>query len=238
MNRLALMIIRNFWKVPGAYIKLCHYAKHTDKYPEDVKYNHIRYILQTAVKSGNIDLQIYGQENVPTENGYVMIANHQGLFDILAMVAAIEKPWAAILKKELYKIPFMKQLVDCTKSYPMDREDIRQSMEVIIAATKEVKAGRNYLIFPEGTRSKNGNEMLEFHGGSFKIATKAKASVLPIALIDSYKVLDQKGSAPVAVQIHFLEPIMYEEYKDMNTTQLAQLVHDRIEETIKKHAGH
>ncbi|MBO5372805.1 MAG: 1-acyl-sn-glycerol-3-phosphate acyltransferase [Lachnospiraceae bacterium] len=234
MNRILMMVAKNFWKVPGAYAKLCYYAKHTDEYPENVKYNHIRYILQLAVKSGNIDLQIYGKENIPKENGFVMIANHQGLFDILAMVNAIERPWAAILKKELYSIPFMKQLVYCTKSYPMDRDDIRQSMEVIIAATKEVKSGRNYLIFPEGTRSKNGNNMLEFHSGSFKIATKAKAPILPIALIDSFKVLDQKGSAPVAVQIHFLEPILYEEYKEMNTVELAAMVHSRIENKIKE----
>lgn len=234
MNRLVLMILRNFWKVPGAYGKLCHYAKHTDKYDEETKYRHIQYIMKQAVKSGNIDLQVYGKENIPKENGFLMYANHQGLFDIMAMVASCDIPWAAVLKKELYQIPFMKQIVDCTRSYPMDREDIRQSMQVIKAVTEEVKNGRNYLIFPEGTRSKQGNQMLEFHGGSFKCATKAKCPILPIALIDSYKVLDQKGSKRVTVQIHYLEPIYYEEYKDLKATELARLVHSKIEETIRE----
>lgn len=233
MNRLVLMILRNFWKVPGAYGKLCHYARHTDKYDEETKYRHIQYIMKQAVKSGNIDLQVYGKENIPKENGFLMYANHQGLFDIMAMVASCDIPWAAVLKKELYQIPFMKQIVDCTRSYPMDREDIRQSMQVIKAVTEEVKNGRNYLIFPEGTRSKQGNQMLEFHGGSFKCATKAKCPILPIALIDSYKVLDQKGSKRVTVQIHYLEPIYYEEYKDLKATELAQMVHSRIEQAIK-----
>lgn len=236
MNRLVSMVLKNFWKVPGMYGRLCYYAKHTDKYDEEVKYRHIQYILKTAVKSGNIDLQVFGKENIPEKDGFLMYANHQGLFDIIALTASCDKPWAAVLKKELYQLPLLKQMVDCTKSFPMDREDLRQSMEVIQAVTKEVKSGRNYLIFPEGTRSKNGNHMLEFHSGSFKCATKAKCTILPIAFIDSYKPLDQKGSKKVTVQIHYLAPIHYEEYKDLNTVELAKMVRSRIERTVKEKA--
>lgn len=234
MNRLALMVLKKLWRVPTAYIRLCHYAKHTDKYPEEKKYRHIQYILRHAIDGGNIEMKVYGQENIPQEGGLLMYANHQGLFDIIAIAVYCDRPWGAVLKKELYEIPFMKQLVDCTKSFPMDRDDLRQSMQVIQSVIKEVNAGRNYLIFPEGTRSKKGNEMLEFHSGSFKCATKTKCPVMPIALIDSYKVLDQKGSKKVSVQLHFLEPIQYEEYKDMNTTELANMVKDRIAQCIKE----
>ena len=116
----------------------------------------------------------------------------------------------------------------------MDREDVRQSMKVIQSVIKEVEQGNNYLIFPEGTRSRKGNEMLEFHSGSFKCALKTKCPILPMALVDCFKVLDQKGSKPVDVQIHYLEPIYYEEYKDMNTTELAKYVRSKIENTVKK----
>ena len=192
--------------------------------------------MKLAVKSGNIDLQVYGKENIPKEDGFLIYANHQGLFDIVALAATCDRPWAAVLKKELYKLPVLKQMVDCTKSYPMDREDIRQSMQVIQAVTKEIEKGRNYLIFPEGTRSKKGNQMLDFHGGSFKCATKAKCPILPIAFIDSFKVLDQKGSKKVTVQLHYLEPIYYEEYKGLNTVELARLVRSRIEKTVSEMA--
>jgi len=104
---------------------------------------------------------------------------------------------------------------------------------VIQSVIKEVQGGRNYLIFPEGTRSKSTNELLEFHNGSFRCAVKAKCPVVPIALVDCYKVLDQKGSKPITVQIHYLEPIQYEEYQDMNTKELAALVRGRIEEKVK-----
>jgi 1-acyl-sn-glycerol-3-phosphate acyltransferase len=139
-----------------------------------------------------------------------------------------------VLKKELYNVPFLHQIALCTQSYAMDREDVRQSLTVIQNVTEEVKKGRNYLIFPEGTRSKLGNEMLEFHGGSFRCATKSKCPVVPIALIDSFKVLDQKGSAPVAVQLHYLQPIAYEEYKDLKPAELAALVKERIAEKIRE----
>ncbi len=146
-----MMVLKNFWKVPTAYWKLCHYAKHTDKYPEDVKYKHIQYILKTAVKSGNIDLQVTGKENIPDGGGFLLYGNHQGLFDILAIVASCDTPIAAVLKKELYEIPFLRQIVDCTYSFPMDRDDLRQSMEVIQGGLKVVIIARYYLFFLEGT---------------------------------------------------------------------------------------
>lgn len=236
MNRILLMVVRNFWKVPGYWFKLCHYAKYTDKYPEAEKYGHIQKIMKIAVESGNIDMVVTGTENIPMEGGLMMYSNHQGLFDILAAAATCPRPWGAVLKKELYGIPFMKQIVDCSYSFPMDRDDIKQSLEVMQKVIKEVKGGRNYLIYPEGTRSKKQNEMLEFHSGSFRCAIKSKCPVIPIAMIDSYKVLDQKGSKPVKVQLHYLEPIKYEEYKDMNTTELAALVRSRIEAAIKKYS--
>ena len=231
------MVLKNLLIVPGAYGKLCYYAKHTDEYPEQEKYDHIRYIMQRAVQAGNIDLQVFGQEHIPQENGFLMCGNHQGLFDVVALVATYGGPLSCVFKKELGNVPLLKQIIACTKSFSMDREDVRQSLGVIQAVTKELQAGRNYLIFPEGTRSRNGNVMGEFHGGSFRCAVKAKCPIVPMAFIDSYKVLDQKGSKPVSMQIHYLKPIAYEEYKDLKTVELAALVKERIQQTIDEHTA-
>ena len=76
--------------------------------------------------------------------------------------------------------------------------------------------------------------MLEFHGGSFRCATKGKCPVLPVALIDSFKVLDEKGSKPVSMQLHYLEPIPYEEYQNLKPAELAALVKTRIAEKIQE----
>jgi len=232
MNRIALMLLKNFFRLPGLYGKLCHYAKHTDRYPEQEKYDHIRHIFHLAVRSGNVDLQVHGAENIPAEGGFLMYGNHQGLFDVVALAASCPVPLAAVFKIELSNTPLIKQIIACTKSFAMDREDVRQSLTVIQNVTKEVQDGRRYLIFPEGTRSKNGNQMGEFHGGSFRCAVKAKCPIVPLVFIDSFKVLDQKGSSPVAVQLHYLKPIQYEEYKDMKAAEVAALVKARIQATI------
>ncbi len=237
MNRILLMVLKNLRIVPGAYMKLCHYAKHGEKYSVEEKYRHVQYIFKRAVEGGNIDFRVYGKENFPKEDGFVICGNHQGMFDFMAVAASCEKPISIIFKKELANIPFLKQAIACTDSLAMDRENIRQSMEVILEMIKEIKKGRNYLIFPEGTRSKNGNETNEFHGGSFKCATKTKCPILPVALIDCYKVLDRKGCKPMKVQVHYLEPIYYEEYKDMNTTEIAAMVRARIAEVIRAKQG-
>lgn len=237
MNRIVTMVLNNFPIVPGAWQKLCRYAKHPEKYSEGEMYRHIQYILKRAVRGGNIDLQVSGTENIPKEGGFMLYANHQGMFDVLAVAATCDIPVGAVLKKELYDIPFLHQVAICTKSFPMDREDVRQSLTVIQSVIREVKAGRNYLIFPEGTRSRNGNQMGQFHSGSFRCATKSKCPIVPVALVDSFKVLDQKGSKPVTVQIHYLKPICWEEYGNLKTTELAALVKERIAQAIQAHTG-
>lgn len=237
MNRIVTMVLKNFPIVPGAWQKLCRYAKHPEKYSEEEMYRHIQYILKRAVRGGNIDLQVSGTENIPKEGGFMLYANHQGMFDVLAVAATCDIPVGAVLKKELYDIPFLHQVAICTKSFPMDREDVRQSLTVIQSVIREVKAGRNYLIFPEGTRSRNGNQMGQFHSGSFRCATRSKCPIVPVALVDSFKVLDQKGSKPVTVQIHYLKPICWEEYGNLKTTELAALVKERIAQAIQAHTG-
>ena len=238
MNRLALMVLKNLHRVPYLYGKLCHYAKHTDEYPEAEKWAHIHHILELAVKAGNLELEVTGLENLTAAgDGFLMYANHQGLFDVVAIAATCEVPIGAVLKKELAEVPLLKQIRLCTHSFAMDREDVRQSLEVIRAVTEEVRKGRNYLIFPEGTRSKNGNLMGEFHGGSFRCAVKAKCPIVPIAFIDSFKVLDQKGSDKLHVECHYLEPIRPEEYAGLKTVELADLVKNRIAAKIEERTG-
>ena len=233
MNRIVMMVLRNIFYVPGAYLKLRRYAKHPERYSEQEMYDYICSILSHVISSGNVVLEVTGLENIPTEGGMLLYGNHQGMFDIVALAHTCPRPLAAVLKKELKNVPLLKQIIACTKSFPMDRDDVRQSLTVIQNVTEEVKKGRAYVIFPEGTRSKTGNQMRDFHAGSFRAAIKGKVNVLPVAFIDCYKVLDQKGSKPLTVQIHYLPPITPEEYAGMKAADLAALVQGRIEECIK-----
>ncbi len=236
MNRLALMVIKNLHRLPFVYGKLCKYAKTPEKYTEEEMYRHIQHIMHLASKAGNVTVDVYGRENIPAESGFIMYGNHQGMFDVMAVVADMHHPMSAVFKTELKDIPLIREIAACLKGLPMDRDDVRQSLEVIRTVTKEIQAGRNYIIYPEGTRSKNGNVMGEFHHGSFRCATTAKCPVLPVCVIDTHKVLDQKGSKPITVQMHYLKPIMPEEYKGMKTNQLADLVKSRIQECLDEYA--
>ena len=236
MNRIALMLLRNAFVMPGLFAKLCAHAKNPDKYPEIDRWRHIQKIMKAGLKAGNVDLIVTGQENIPEEDGILLVANHQGMFDVVALVTAWDRILCAVYKIELKDLPLIKQISQSTKSYAMDRADVRQSLTVIQGCTEQLKAKRNVLIFPEGTRSKNGNVMGEWHGGSFKCALKAKATILPFCVIDTYKVLDQKGSKQMSCQLHYLKPIPYEEYAGMKTTEIAAMVKARVQECLDANA--
>ena len=229
-----MMVLRNIFLVPYLWIRLCYYASHVDNYTEEERYKVLIAIVRRANIGGNVKIEAHGRENIPKENGFMFFPNHQGLYDVLAIIEACPRPFAVVAKKEVANIPLLKQTFACMKAYIIDREDIRQSMQIIQEVTKEVKSGRNYLIFAEGTRSKEGNKVNDFKGGSFKAATKAQCPIVPVALIDSFKPFDTNTINKVTVQVHFLEPILYEEYKDMKTTQIAAEVKSRIEKVIKE----
>lgn len=233
MKRIIMMVLKNILFVPWGWFMLSKYAANVDKYTEGERYALLKKIDHKANVGGNITVKSYGVENIPNENGFMFYPNHQGLYDVLAIMEVCPVPFSVVAKKEVGNVPFLKQVFSCMKAFLIDREDIKQSMQVIINVTKEVKAGRNYLIFAEGTRSKNGNHPQEFKGGSFKAAMKAKCPIVPVTLIDSYKAFDTGSAKMLNVQVHFLKPMEYEEYKDMKSTEIAAEVKRRIEETIR-----
>lgn len=232
-KRLTMMLLRNILLLPYMLIKLMYYAT-ADKVSEEKKYKLIRLIGLRGCKSGNVNVHGYGLENLPKESGYIMYPNHQGLFDVMGLVYLDPTPFGVVIKKETYDIFLLRKLVQTLGGLFMDRNDIKQGLQVINEMANQVKAGRNFLIFPEGTRSRNGNRLGEFKSGSFKAATKAKCPIVPIAIIDSYLPFDTNSTRHVDVQLHFLSPIPYEEYKGMKTTEIADMVKSRIEKVIEE----
>lgn len=234
MKRILLMVFRNILLVPIFWIKLCYHASHVDKYTEEEHFKLLKLIDHRANKGGNVTIDAYGLDNIPKEGGCILYPNHQGMYDTLAIMEVCPRPFSVVAKKELANIQFLKQVFACVKAYAIDREDVRQGLKVIMNVANDVKNGKMFIIFPEGTRSKNGNQVGEFKGGSFKAATKAKCPIVPVALIDSFKPFDTNSIKPVTVQVHFMEPLFYEEYKDMKTTEIAEVVQERIQKTINE----
>lgn len=232
--RIALMVIRKLYLVPFLFFKLWLAGK---RYAGDYMPGFLvaKKISTHGIHAGNITVEVHGIENIPKEDGFIFYPNHQGLFDVLTFFYSCPKPFAFVIKKEARNIILLKQAIEATGSLAMDREDIRQSMQVINQVAKEVQDGRNYIIFAEGHRSREGNKLLDFKGGSFKAAQKAKCPIVPCALINSFVPFDENSIRPVTVKLIYMKPMYYEEYQNMKSGDIAVEVKRRIEETIAKY---
>lgn len=232
MGRIILMIIKRIFIAPYWLYLICKYGN-TEKYSEEERYRVLSNIVKKVNRAGNVKIISEGKENLPKENGYVLFPNHQGLFDALVLLETNRQPITFVMKKEIENQWFIKKIIKLLQAQIIDRDDIRQSMGVINTMTKEVKEGRNYVIFAEGTRSQKGNELLDFKGGSFKSAVNAKCPIIPVAIMDSYKVFDSKSIKKVTVRMAYLKLIYPEEYNKMKTTEIACIVKERIGEYIR-----
>ena len=94
MRRILLMVLRNIFFVPVYWYKLCYHARHVDKYTEEEHYKLLKYIDHRANTSGNIHIEVHGQENIPEQDGFMFYPNHQGLYDVLAIMEACPRPFA------------------------------------------------------------------------------------------------------------------------------------------------
>lgn len=229
-----MMVLRLFLKTPYYLFRIWWCGK-SSRITYEESYEVVRKVTKAANRAGKVKIESYGTENIPKENGFVFFPNHQGLYDVLAFLDSCPVPFAFVIKKEARNVILLKQVVDALGSISIDREDIRQSMQVIQQMTEEVRKGRNFLIFAEGTRSKEGNKPNDFKGGSFKSAVKAKCPIVPCALVDAFRPFDEKSIKPMTVKIIYLPPMLYDEYKEMKTVEIAAEVKRRIEEAIKAH---
>lgn len=232
MKRIIFIIVKNLFRLPYFIYLINKHAKHVEKYSMVDHMVMLKYIITKVNRAGKVHIGVHGTENLPAHQGFILFPNHQGLFDVLAIMAASPYPISMIAKQEAGRIPVIKHVITCVGGYLLDRKDTRQGMKVIQAVSKDVINGKNFVIFPEGTRSKDPTTMLEFKGGSFKAATMARCSIIPVALIDSNKPFDSGSVEPVTVQVHFLAPLLYEEYQNLKTTEIAAIVQSRILEVL------
>ena len=237
MNRIFYMVVRNFLRVPLWFYNIRKMGIKEEYYPHKERYEYIRNVVKKVNKSGRVEVIVHGVENIPSENGFILFPNHQGLFDMLAIMEACPKPLSVVVKKEAANLILVKEVVKALDGFYIDRQDIKASLEIISRMTAGVKENKNFVIFPEGTRSREGNRLLPFKGGTFKSAVNACCPIVPVALIDSFKPFDENSSRKQKVEVCFLKPLYYEDYQKLKTTQIAELVHDKIQEEINQKMG-
>lgn len=236
--RFYYLIVRNIFVLPGI-IKRMRQMAADERYSEEECYDCLQEVVETINRTGHIKPQVFGTENLPKEGGYVMYPNHQGKYDAYGIVAVHEKPCTVVMDKDKSYDLFINEIIDMIKGKRLDKEDVRQALTVINEMAEEVKQGRKYILFPEGGYDKEKkNSLREFKAGCFKTSIKSKTPIVPVVLIDSYKAMNSAQPGTVTVQIHFLDPIPYEEYKAMKTSQIAALVKERIRTKLNEAGIH
>lgn len=233
MFRFLYVIIRNLFRAPYMITRMRYEADHPEKFSEKKRYELDRHVIRIMCKTGKIKTVCFGRENLPKEGGYIMYPNHQGKYDALGIILSHDTPCSLVMDLDKSNSVLVREFIDLVGGKRLDKSDVRQAMRIIKEVANDVKAGKRYILFPEGGYEfNNKNHVTEFKPGSFKSATMSKVPIVPVALIDSYKVFNSLNFMPVTVQVHFLKPIPYEEYKGMKTLEIAHLVKGRIEETI------
>lgn len=226
------------WNLPRIYMipKMAYRAKHTERYGEESRYAYARLAIRRMMRAGHIVTKRFGVENLPQEGGYLLCPNHQGKYDALGIMISHDKPCSVVIDDARSHGILVKQFIDLVQGKRLKKGDARQSMKIIKELAEDMKKGARFIIFPEGGYFHNHNTVGVFKLGCFKSATKAKVPIVPVALIDSYRVFEEWSLKKVETQVHFLKAIPYEEYCGMTTAEIADLVRGqivgRIDETL------
>jgi len=224
VNRAGFYILfSNIW--------LRKYGKHPEKYPFEKRYLRVRNFLRICVRGFKCEYIITGKENIPTDTNVIFTPNHQSNTDPISIVALSEKPLIFLAKKEVAKFPFVNNVVRAVSGIFMERGNLRQEVRTMNKLAQDLKTSEHsYVIFPEGTRSRAADHpLLDFKPGALKPAYVAKKPIVPIAIYGAYRVLDKHlRMKRFPIQICYLKPHMPEEYENINTIEMAEIIKKEI----------
>lgn len=233
MLRLCYVVVISLPFVMYYLCKARYIERHDKSFSEERRYKMARKCISIMMHNGRIRTESTGQEHLPEEGGYIMYSNHQGKFDTLGIMFSHPKPCTIVMDADRSTLPITNSFIDLVQGQRLDKSNMKSQLKTILEIADEVKSGRRYIIFPEGGYEHNRNNLQEFLPGSFKCATKSGAPIVPVAIIDSYKPFGVNSLRKVKTQVHFLPPIFFEEYGQLTTREIAELVKSRIAEKIE-----
>ena len=198
----------------------------------------IQTVFKFVLKVTGAKITIIGHENVPTNQAVLYIGNHRSFFDILLTYTLCPDLTGYIAKKEMEPIPLLSTWMRYLHCLFLDRQAIKAGMKTILTAIDKVKSGISICIFPEGTRNKGENEleMLPFHEGSFKIATKAGCPIIPIAISNSAEIFEAHFPKikPCKVVVEYGAPIYPDQLEKEDKKHLGAYTQKVILEMLEK----
>jgi 1-acyl-sn-glycerol-3-phosphate acyltransferase len=182
--------------------------------------------------AAGVKVRVDGLENLDRAQTYVFTANHQGWFDIFAMLGHQPMVFSWLAKEELFKIPVLGRAMYAAGYIPIDRSDSRKALVSMNNAAEKIQSGTSVFIFPEGTRSADGL-MRDFKKGGFILAIKSHQPVLPVSISGSYRILRKESRMinPGTIRIVFGKPVPTE---GMDLKSRDALM-ERVRNAIKDH---
>ncbi len=189
-----------------------------------------RLILATT----GVRVKVTGVDRVPFDGSYVFVSNHQSIYDIPILFTKIPFELRIIAKASLGTFPLLGWHLRYTGHLLVDRA--RTGVATLRKVTRLIQHGHSLIVFPEGTRSIDG-QVGRFKGGSFLVAVEAGLPVVPVAVIGSCHVM-RKGrlmTCPGDVQLVLHQPIPTSGLRRQNVRQLAERVHKVISSTVLSH---
>jgi len=202
----------------------------------DNSFNHkfAHSLLRLALHLARIKTTVTGLENIPKDNKFVFVSNHQENYDIPVIMPIFkDHPICFIAKEALFDAPIIGKWISLLGNVPIGKMADREAAKSIITGIKRYKEGLPFGIFPEGRRAKS-NEMIEFKPGAFKLAMKPKANLLIGTIYDMGTVFSRVPWKRYQVRVHFHPLLSYEEYKDLNSQDLSAHVKEIIQQQLDK----
>jgi 1-acyl-sn-glycerol-3-phosphate acyltransferase len=192
---------------------------------------------QYLVKRTKSTIDVIGKDNIP-EGPCLIISNHQSNFDIPILAGYLDKPIGFIAKKELAKVPIMSKWMERVHCVFIDRDNPRQAIKALATAATSLQQGNSLVIFPEGTRSKS-NIMGEFKKGSLRLAEKSGVPILPVTLIDSYKIYEGNNNRirSAKVQVIIDKPIYMDKLENAQKLELLDTIKSQIQTNLDNAAN-
>jgi len=153
-------------------------------------------------------VKIQGRENFDPQKSYILVSNHQSTFDIFALLGYLSLQFRWIAKASLFRTPFLGWAMSRIGYIPIERDSPKKAYRSMLQAAEKVQQGVSVIIFPEGTRSPDGN-LQPFKKGVFLIALKSQAPILPITIRGTAKIMPKGDwrAHPGNVQIIIGPPI-------------------------------
>ena len=197
----------------------------------------VQWGFKVILKISGVEVTVIGEDRVPNEP-VLYVGNHRSYFDILLTYSRCPIRTGYVAKKEMERYPLLSNWMRNLYCLFLDREDIKQGLKTILQAADYVKSGISVCIFPEGTRNKNADEtdMLPFHDGSFKIATRAKSPIIPVAISNSANIWEANfpKMSPTHVVIEYSKPIIPSELDRDTQRHLGAYTQSIIKEMLIK----